>query len=171
MARHATRLDLSHLESYRALMLEAYAVEPDAFTSTVAEREALPRSWWEARLDARPDATAVALGVLEGELLIGAVAVVFETSAKTGHKASLVGMYVRKQFRNCGVGSALVGAALDAARAHAGTLVVQLTVSSHNASAKRLYDRHGFIEFGVEPYAVSHDSGFVSKCHMYCRVR
>ena len=36
------RLSPSHAGNYRALMLEAYAAHPDAFTSSVAERERLP---------------------------------------------------------------------------------------------------------------------------------
>ena len=31
-------------------MLQAYADYPDAFTSSVAEREALPMQWWAERL-------------------------------------------------------------------------------------------------------------------------
>lgn len=152
-------------------MLEAYALQPDAFTSTAAERGALPRAWWEARLQDGPDATVVTFGALDREALVGAVTLVFETGARTKHKASLVGMYVREAFRKAGVGTAFVDAVLETARNRPGTLVVQLTVSSHNAAAKRLYERHGFVEFGVEPYAVAHGSGFISKCHMWRKVR
>ena len=38
------RLTPSHAVEYRTLMLEAYAGHPDAFTSTVTEREKLPLS-------------------------------------------------------------------------------------------------------------------------------
>ncbi|MGE5667380.1 MAG: GNAT family N-acetyltransferase, partial [Betaproteobacteria bacterium] len=48
------RLSPQHASSYRALMLEAYAAHPDAFTSTVGERAALPIAWWEARLAEGP---------------------------------------------------------------------------------------------------------------------
>jgi len=42
-------------------MLAAYTAHPDAFTSSVAEREKLPLSWWEARLSSSPDAKELAL--------------------------------------------------------------------------------------------------------------
>jgi len=35
---------------YRALMLEAYEQAPYAFTTTAAEREAEPKSWWVKRI-------------------------------------------------------------------------------------------------------------------------
>ena len=36
--------------AYRALMLEAYAAHPDAFTSSLDERASLPLSWGQKRL-------------------------------------------------------------------------------------------------------------------------
>jgi len=42
-------LEKADAEAYRAMMLEAYAAHPRAFTSTVAERAALPMSWWQER--------------------------------------------------------------------------------------------------------------------------
>lgn len=40
-------LQASDALAYRALMLEAYGAYPQAFTSSVAERAAMPLSWWE----------------------------------------------------------------------------------------------------------------------------
>jgi len=43
---HTVRIEApgpEHLAAYRHLMLEAYRLHPDAFTSSQAEREALPR--------------------------------------------------------------------------------------------------------------------------------
>lgn len=55
------RLCLRRASDCRALMLAAYTAHPDAFTSSVAEREKLPLSWWEARLSSSPDAKELAL--------------------------------------------------------------------------------------------------------------
>lgn len=68
----ATRLGLADAELYRELMLEGYAAHPDAFTSTAAERAALPLSWWQGRLTEEPEAAALVLGVkLEATLAGG----------------------------------------------------------------------------------------------------
>ena len=40
---------------YRELMLQAYALHPQAFTSSVGERAKLPITWWESRLGSRLD--------------------------------------------------------------------------------------------------------------------
>mgnify|MGYP006177510213 CR=1 FL=1 len=36
-------------------MLQAYALHPQAFTSSVRERAAMPLSWWESRLSSKLD--------------------------------------------------------------------------------------------------------------------
>ena len=60
-----------HAGDYRALMLEAYALHPDAFSSSVAERAALPLSWWQARLSEEPLAAQQVLGVFQDGGLAG----------------------------------------------------------------------------------------------------
>ena len=56
------RLVPADASAYRQLMLAAYAQTPDAFTSTVAERESLPLSWWESRMQDKPGAMEAVFG-------------------------------------------------------------------------------------------------------------
>lgn len=162
------RLTPADATAYRALMLQAYALHPDAFTSSVAEREALPLSWWEARLAGGADAKEVVYGAFHEGSLAGVVGLTFDNREKARHKAHLFGMYVPQQYRRLGLGRQLVDMALAVARARAGVQVVQLTVTEGNASAQGLYAACGFQVFGVEPYAVAVGQGFVSKVHMWC---
>ena len=161
------RLQPGHAAAYRALMLDAYGRHPDAFTSSVAEREPLPLSWWEERLSADAQAPAVVLGAFTGAALAGAAGLSFEQREKARHKATLFGMYVPQQHRRSGLGRDLVLATLAEARARPGIRVVQLTVTQGNDAAQALYERCGFIPFGVEPMAVAIAGGFVNKVHMW----
>lgn len=165
------RLSPQHAPVYRALMLEAYAAHPDAFTSSAAERAALPIAWWEARLADGPTAGEVVFGVTEGSSLQGVAGLSFDSRAKARHKATLFGMYVPSALRGRGLGRSLVTSALDCARARPGVSVVQLTVTHGNTAAETLYQRCGFVAFGLEPLAVAVDGGFVSKLHMWCDLR
>ncbi len=165
------RLSPQHATAYRALMLEAYAAHPDAFTSTVGERAALPMPWWEARLAEGAAAREVVFGAIEGSSLQGVAGLSFESREKARHKATLFGMYVPAVLRGRGVGRRLVTRALDYARMQPGVSLVQLTVTHGNVAAEALYRRCGFIEFGLEPLAVAVDGGFVSKLHMWCDLR
>ncbi|MBB3176189.1 GNAT family N-acetyltransferase [Variovorax sp. Sphag1AA] len=164
------RLLPADAEAYRALMLEGYTRHPDAFTSTAAEREALPLSWWQKRLDASPTADQVVFGAFEGDALVGAAGLQFQAREKARHKADLFGMYVAPSARGGGHGQKLVDVLLDEAAAREGVRIVQLTVTEGNAAAQTLYERCGFKPFGVEPYAVALGDAYLSKVHMWCAV-
>ena len=163
-----SRLIPADAGAYRTLMLEAYARHPEAFTSSVAERAALPLAWWEARLAGAADAAEVVLAVREdGGALGGVVGLSFDGREKARHKATLFGMYVPDRCRRRGRGHALLDAALACAAARPGVRLVQLTVTEGNPAAQALYARSGFAAFGLEPMAVAVAGGFVAKVHMW----
>ena len=151
-------------EAYRALMLAAYGAYPQAFTSSVAERAAMPLSWWEKRLDGRQDRL---LGAYSGDELAGIVGLAFELREKARHKVTLFGMYVTEAYQQKGLGRRLVEAALDEARQHPRLKVIQLTVTAGNDAAFALYRRCGFIQYGLEPLAVRVGVDYFDKIHMW----
>lgn len=156
------RLAVSDAVPYRALMLDGYASHPDAFTASVAERGAVPLAWWESRID-----TECVFGAWHGDRLVGVAGFVGETRPKTRHKATLYGMYVDAAFARQGIGERLVIAVLDQATVQQPLRIMQLTVSDGNRPAQALYERCGFIAFGVEPYGIKTDNGYVAKVHMW----
>jgi ribosomal protein S18 acetylase RimI-like enzyme len=167
MMNQVERLQPRHAAAYRALMLEAYERHPEAFTSSAEERAALPLSWWEQRLDASDQALEVVFAVTRDASLCGVVGLGFNVREKARHKVALFGMYVDPTWQKQGVGQALIRAALEHARTRPDALLVQLTVSENNLTARGLYERNGFVAFGVEPCAVAINGGFVSKVHMW----
>ena len=74
-------------------MLEAYEHAADAFTTTAAERQAEPESWWVKRIGS-PSGTATAFGAWDGDKLVGTVAIEYSSKPKTRHSALVLGMYV-----------------------------------------------------------------------------
>ena len=163
------RLTPADAPRYRELMLHAYEAAADAFTSTAEERAAAPESWWVKRI-ADPDCLSLAFGAFIGDELAGTVTIEFAPKPKTRHKAHLIGMFVSERLRGQGAGRALVRAALEAAAARPGVLVVTLTVTEGNAPAITLYESCGFRAFGVEPMAIATSSGFKSKIHMWLQL-
>ena len=158
------RLDASHALAYRELMLEAYDLHPQAFTSSVRERAAMPLSWWEKRLTCQLD---VVFGAFEEGKLAGIVGLAFEPREKARYKAILFGMYVSGTVRQRGLGFQLVQAALAEARNHSGLKIIQLTVTAGNEAALNLYQCCGFIQFGLEPLAVRVGEDYFDKIHMW----
>jgi len=164
------RLKAADAAAYRAVMLDAYATHPSAFTSTVQEREGLPPGWWEERLGASEAADAsVVYGAFDDTgALVGAAGLSFESRQRARHKATLFGMSVLATARRAGFGRRLVLALLDHARARGGLRVVQLTVTEGNAAAQKLYEDCGFRVFGLEPLAIDVDGELLGKVHMWC---
>ncbi len=116
-------------------MLEASTVSPEAFTSSVAEREGLPISWWAARIKDETNPAELVAGAFVGEELVGAAGLSREQRERTNHKATLFGMYVREAARGRGIGVLLVEQVLRFARESELVEVVQLTVSESNSRA------------------------------------
>lgn len=165
------RLTPAHAVAYRALMLEAYSLHPEAFTSAVSEREALPVDWWEKRLDNGSAAADVVFGALDGSALLGVVGLALDRRMKARHKSTLFGMYVAPAHRHTGIAHELMLRVLAYARSQPQLLVVQLTVTEGNQGAQGLYEQMGFTSFGTEPMAVAVGSHFVSKVHMWHALR
>jgi len=162
-------LEEAHTDSYRALMLGAYADAPDAFTATPEERAAKPLSWWSKRLhDA--EGLSTTLGAFDDASLVGAVTVEFSQRPKTRHKGHVIGMYVAPHARSQGVGRALLEKAIACAAARSHIRVLTLTVTQGNDEAIALYRKLGFVEFGVEPMAIRSGERYHAKVHMWRRL-
>jgi len=69
-----------------------------------------------------------------------------------------IGMMVASDWRGRGIGSALVAAAIDSARAR-GLHKLTLSVFPHNEPAIALYEKFGFVEEGWHPKHVRRRNG------------
>lgn len=120
---------------------EALAEAPCAFGSTLSEWSGRGDSEhrWRSRLESVP----VNLVADRGGPAVGMVSV----TAPVDGEAEIISMWVAPDARGCGVGDALVQAALDHARA-LGAGRVALDVMADNGPALALYGRAGFLDLG-----------------------
>jgi ribosomal protein S18 acetylase RimI-like enzyme len=146
-------------------MLQGYAQDADAFTTTAQERASEPIGWWLKRICDR-NGLSQAFGAFYDDSLVGGVAIEYSARYKVQHKAHLVGMFVSEQHRHLGAGRALLLAATAHARSRAGVRVVTLTMTEGNAHAVRLYESAGFRQFGLEALAIFTGTEYKSKVHM-----
>ena len=158
-------LTASDAIQYRELMLDAYTLAADAFTSTPEERALEPESWWVNRV-ANPGGLTVSFAAEVGDSLVGTVALEYSSKAKTKHSALLIGMYVREHVRGQGVGRSLLQAALRHASQRPHLQTVTLTVTEGNEPAIRMYRDAGFEAWGTQPLAIATPSGLLGKVHM-----
>jgi ribosomal protein S18 acetylase RimI-like enzyme len=142
----------SDVDEYRRVRLRALVEHPEAFRSDAEEEAAKPLQWWEERLAPRSVSGAAFVGAwTAAHRLVGTVGLLFENRRKVCHTATLVGMYVMPEHAGQRIGARLVEACIDLARADSAVEILYLTVTSTNSAAIRLYERIGFIAYGLEP--------------------
>lgn len=127
----------------RAIRLRALADAPEAFASTLADAEARDPATWEAQIEALPTFVW-----REGDADLGMVrGAPHDGDPESGY---LVSMWLAPEARGRGVGAALVREVIAWARGR-GLRRLVLDVGVHNAAARRLYERMGFVATGVTP--------------------
>ena len=73
-------------------------------------------------------------------------------------------MYVRPSARKAAVGRRLVETIIEFARHR--VELIQLAVVSDNEEARRLYERLGFLEYGIEKKALKQDGHYYDEVLM-----
>lgn len=160
------RLVPTDAREHRALMLGAYAREPEAFTSSVAERIDLPLDWWARRLGG-PGSDEQVWGAFQGSRLVGAAGLSREARERTAHRGFVFGVAVEPDMRRQGIARRLVRTLMADALTWPGLRLLELTVSDGNAGARRVYEDCGFVAWGCEPRALALDDGReVGKWHL-----
>jgi ribosomal protein S18 acetylase RimI-like enzyme len=155
------------LDAYKALRDVMLAAHPEAFTSGAAAdlnrtaQSYLPRLGFD-----QPGGGQFTLGAFEHSTLVGTLSCERDLRVKVRHVGHLIGMMVRTERRNAGIGQKLLTACIEAARRADGLELLTLTVTSSNSSAIRLYERAGFTRFGSLPHAIKVDGRYHAKDHM-----
>jgi RimJ/RimL family protein N-acetyltransferase len=172
MPAHAIRL-LSHadLPAYKALRDEALRTAPQAFTSDYASSVDTPAEHYAARLGT-PESGHFVLGAFNaaGDLL-GSIALESETRLHKRHCANVVGMMVAPAAQKQGIAAQLVAACTALAGASGRLEQLVLTVTASNTHVVRLYERAGYVVYGLQPRAIKVAGSYYDKLHMVLHLR
>lgn len=164
---HTIRL-LSHadLPAYKALRDEALRTAPEAFTSDYASSVNTPAEHYAARLGT-PESGHFVLGAFNaaGDLL-GSIALESETRLHKRHCANVVGMMVSPSAQKQGVATDLVAACATIAKANDQLEQLVLTVTASNTHVVRLYERAGYVAYGLQKHAIKVAGSYYDKLHM-----
>jgi RimJ/RimL family protein N-acetyltransferase len=157
------RLTASDAEAYRLLRIEGLQNSPASFGSSLAEEIDKPASAWVDRLD-----KGFVFGLFDADALVGTAGFYREAMLKSAHRGHLVGVYLTPSARGRGGSDLLIAAVIDEARKH--VLQLHLAVTQDNPTARRLYERHGFVTYGEDPRGLKVDGVFYDDYLMVLRL-
>lgn len=133
-------------QDYKALRLQSLLDAPNAFGSTYSEEVVRSDEVWAARVqNALASQRAQIFFALVDNQASGLVWCKQLDDVEA--TVALYQMWVAPQARRCGVGSALIDAAITWALSR-DTQRLQLEVSPTETAAMRLYQKHGFVASG-----------------------
>ncbi len=94
----------------------------------------------------------------------------FHKKRKIAHRAS-IGIALRKQYWNLGIGTMLMTELIKAAKAYGGIRQIELDFIEGNSRARALYEKMGFRIVGLLPDAIRQPDGtFAAEYHMMLRM-
>jgi putative acetyltransferase len=120
---------------------------------------------WRKRLADPPDGMFSLVACVEGEVVGNLGLETYPNRPRVRHVGT-VGMSVRDDWQGKGVGSALLGAALDLADKWLNLSRIELTVYTDNAAGIALYEKFGFEVEGTHRRYAFRDGGFVDAYSM-----
>ena len=122
--------------------------------------------WLRARLEELAAGDLVHLVVVAGDRVVGSAGV--SRGKGIDRHVGTLGIALSADFRGLGLGSRLLQAVLEEAELRLdGLHLIQLHVFGNNELAFRLYEKHGFIEFGRLPGGVLHRGQYVDGVSMF----
>jgi ribosomal protein S18 acetylase RimI-like enzyme len=166
---HLRTLTPQDATSFQALRLRGLQECPEAFASSYEEEANTLREELELRLQPKPD-SAIVGAFLDG-VLVGLAGVQRESMAKLAHKAFIWGVYVSPEARGWGIGTKVIGHALQYASETLSVRQVNLGVNTKNVAAVALYKKLGFVQYGLERGFLLVAGVLHDEYQMVCHVR
>jgi len=140
------RIEAAEWQELRETRLAALGDSPEAFAATLADEGAYPDEKWRQQAVWLSEEADEACFVAEDGSGFGGMAIGFlEEDDPTS--AGLVAMWVAPGMRGGGIGAALLDEVSRWAR-DAGATRLLLWVNEENLTARRLYERAGFVSTG-----------------------
>ena len=166
---HLRTLTPQDATSFQALRLRGLQECPEAFASSYEEEASTLREQIELRLQPKPSSAII--GAFLNGVLAAVAGVQQESMAKLAHKAFIWGVYVSPEARGQGVGTKVVGHALQYASETLGVRQVNLGVNTKNVAAVALYKKLGFVQYGLERGFLLVAGVLHDEYQMVCHVR
>jgi ribosomal protein S18 acetylase RimI-like enzyme len=164
-------LQTADLPAFVALRNEMLRLYPQAFTSDHETERHKPPDSFVSRLG-EPKSGHCIWGAFEdnapGSPLLGTIALERDrdTRPQKRHIAHVTAVMVHPQAQGRGLATQLIASSVACAKANQEIDQLILTVTASNAHVVRLYERAGFVSYGLLPRAIQVSGVFFDKLHM-----
>ncbi|MFG6116878.1 GNAT family N-acetyltransferase [Halobacillus sp. MO56] len=152
-------------EKYWELRLEALQGNPEAFAQSYEEARNRENPIEGVAKNISNDDNFT-FGAFKDNELVGVVTLLQDSAMKLRHRGNILGMYVTPQMRGTGIGESLLVNAIQQAEAIKTIEKINLTVVTSNVGAKKLYEKLGFKNFGVEKQALKINNEYYDEEYM-----
>lgn len=130
-------------KTFKELRLQMLTDEPQAFTTTLAQVSAYTREEWKKRVAG--EHVAVLVIFVDGKP-VGMDGLVYKEHEKEA--VTIWGMFVKKEFRERGLGTKLMRAIEKEIRKDKSIKTIKICVMACQIPAWKLYKKQGFTEIG-----------------------
>lgn len=158
-------LTAQHLAHYREIRLECLKNHPQSF-GTLYEDEVNAVSLKFDSILVNGSATDFLFGAFNNETLIGICGYIQEKRTRTKHIGEISQMYISPAYSGKGIATELLKLITAKAFANGETEQIILAVTKSNTAAIHLYQKAGFVQYGVLENYMKHNNGYQSQVFM-----
>lgn len=142
------KLKPSESKKYREIRLECLQNAKDNFGSTYEESVIMPELFFETAIKNEDEYNKI-FGAFHGDTLAAICGYRRESSLKTRHRALLVQVYTKPEYRGKNISYELMKCMIDKLFEDETMQQITLGVVSDNHEAIKVYERLGFKEYGL----------------------
>ena len=160
-------LKRSDLPAYKALRDAALYDFPEAFTSDFETEQHRSPGSYTSRIGTHAEHGNQLWGAFsENGQMLGCIGLDVERRLQQQHIGTVIGMMVARSAQGQGIATKLIAACADYANGSGQLDQIVLTVTAASAHVVRLYERAGFVNYGLLPRATRVKGKFHDKLLM-----
>jgi ribosomal protein S18 acetylase RimI-like enzyme len=159
------KLTVSDSAAFQSIRLQALKEHPEAYGSSLEEEQEKSLEDIARMFGTKDPEVDFIAGAFSNRTLIGTVGFYQQTKLKVRHKGVIWGVYVQPEALGNGIATRMLQFVIAEASNVKGIEQIQLSVANHNTAAKRLYDKTGFVVFGLEKGAFKLHDQYVDEEH------
>jgi ribosomal protein S18 acetylase RimI-like enzyme len=159
------QLDQNDSREYYEIRLKGLQLHPEAFGTGAEDWSKATNEQVRSLLEnSSPD--DFVLGAFQSNKLAGVIGLKREKKHSVGHKGTIWGLVVLPEFRNQGIGNALVKALIEKVSSNKEIKYVRALVTITELNAIPIFESNGFKNYGLELRGIKEGENYYNQSYM-----